>query len=112
MRLELKDGDEIKREHGLEEGGAVQKYIDNTVIEFCEPYVPYDTGALKSSPYSYSTPGEGRVIYGVPYAKKQYYTNKGDGGLRGQRWFERMKADRLGEIVEGAAKAAGGKAEI
>ncbi len=109
MRLELKTAADIKAERGLEEGGAVQRYVDGAVIQFCEPYVPFDTGALKNSPYTFSPPGEGRVVYGVEYAAKQYYTNKGGEGLRGARWFERMKADRLEEIVRGANEKAGGR---
>lgn len=111
MRFTLKTAEEIKAEHGLEEGGSVQQYIDGAVISYCEPYVPYDTGALKSSPYSFSPPGEGRVVYGVDYARKQYNENKGGDGLRGARWFERMKADRLDDIVEGAASCAKGRVE-
>ena len=110
MKLTLKTADEIKREHGLEKGGAVQRYIDGEVIRMSEPYVPLDTGALKESPYTCSPPGEGRVVYGVDYARKQYFENKGDGGLRGARWFERMKADRGEEILRGAAEIAGGEA--
>lgn len=109
MKLALKTAEEIRREHNLEEGGAVQQYVDGTVIRFCEPYVPYDTGALKASPYKYSPPGEGEVVYGVNYAREQYYNTKGDGGLRGARWFDRMKADRGGEILEGAASCAKGR---
>lgn len=109
MRLTLKTADDIKREHGLEQGGAVQQYIDGAVTGFCEPYVPYDTGALKSSPYNYSPPGGGKVIYGVDYARKQYLENKGGEGLRGAQWFARMKADRGNEIIEGAAIRAKGR---
>ena len=101
----------MRREHGLENGGAVQRTVDEAVISLCEPYVPVDTGALQASPYTYSPPGEGRVVYGVDYAREQYLHNKGDGGLRGARWFDRMKADRIGDIVERAAAAAGGRAE-
>ena len=98
FRLSIKPTEQILKERGLEAGGRVQKYIDETVIDLCEPYVPVDTGALKESPRTSSPPGGGKVVYGVPYARKQYYENKGDGGLRGARWFERMKADRLNDI--------------
>ena len=102
VKFSLRSVGEIIKDRGLDKGGRVQKYIDETVIDFCEPYVPFDTGALKESPKSCSPPGGGQVVYGVPYARRQYYENKGDGGLRGARWFERMKADRLEEIVNGA----------
>ena len=107
VRISLKPKDELIAERGLEKGGRVQKYIDQAVIDLCEPYVPFDTGALKESPRTCSPPGEGRVVYGVPYARRQYFENKGDGGLRGARWFDRMKADRLEDIVEGARREAG-----
>ena len=102
VRVSIKPAKEILAQRGLEPGGRVQKYIDEAVIDFCEPYVPYDTGALKESPRTCSPPGGGQVVYGVPYARRQYYENKGDGGLRGARWFDRMKADRLEDIVRGA----------
>ena len=104
LRLILKPTEQLLEERGLKPGGRVQKYVDGAVIRLCEPYVPFDTGALKASPYTCSPPGGGKVVYGVPYARKQYYENKGDGGLRGSHWFERMKADHLDEIVRGAAE--------
>lgn len=107
VKINLRPKGELMAELGLDKGGRVQQYIDRAVMDFCEPYVPFDTGALKESPRTCSPPGEGRVVYGVPYARRQYFENKGDGGLRGARWFDRMKADRLGEIVEGAAFVAG-----
>lgn len=109
FRLSIKPKGKIMEELGLEPGGRVQKYIDEAVIDFCEPYVPVDTGALKESPRTCSPPGGGQVVYGVPYARKQYYENRGDGGLRGARWFDRMKADRLEDIVRGANDAVKGE---
>ncbi len=98
LELTLNPTENILRKRGLDKGGAVQRAVDKAVIDLCEPYVPFDTGALKESPKTCSSPG--KVVYGMPYARKQYYENKGDGGLRGARWFERMKADHMGDIVE------------
>lgn len=109
--ISVKTAEEIRRARGLEKGGAAQKCVDEAVIELCEPYVPYLTGALKSSPYRFSPPGGGKVVYGVEYAEKQYYENKGGEGLRGARWFERMKDDRGEEIIQRAAQAVGGRKE-
>ncbi len=109
VRFSISSALEIKKKRGLETGGAVQKYVDETVIRFCEPYVPVDTGALRDSPKSSSPPGGGKVVYGKDYARKQYYENKGGEGLRGKMWFERMKADRGDEIITGAAERAGGR---
>lgn len=103
--------DEIKlilQRRGLESQGAVQVYIDNEVIKQCDPYVPFDTGMLKHSAILATVIGKGEVVYNTPYAKKQYHGNFGK-GLRGKLWFDRMKADHLGDILNGAAKVAGGK---
>lgn len=59
--------------HGLEPGGRVQMAIDNAVIRYCHPYVPFETGILASSPYTASPPGSGQVIYNTPYARYLYY---------------------------------------
>ena len=104
----LDDEIEILKRRNLETGGLVQLYIDNEVVSLSKPYVPFDTGYLQNSADA-SDFGSGLVEYVAPYAKRQYYENSGK-GLRGKMWVERMKADRIDEIVEGAAKIAGGKA--
>lgn len=99
----------------LENGGRVQKYIDSTVLRLSDTYVPFLTGQLKVSGIRGTVIGSGTVVYNAPYARRQYYANSGNGkegtsrgGLRGRYWFERMKADRLDEILQGATKIAGG----
>lgn len=87
----------------------VQVFIDSEVLRLCDPYVPMDTGMLKKSGILGTVVGSGEVIYIAPYARIQYYNNKGTGnnnksGLRGPYWFERMKADHKKEIFEGAKK--------
>ena len=87
----------------------VQVFIDNEVLRKCDPYVPMDTGMLKKSGILGTVVGSGEVIYIAPYARIQYYNNKGTGnnnksGLRGPYWFERMKADHKNQIFEDAKK--------
>lgn len=95
----------------------IQVFIDSEVLRLCDPYVPMDTGMLKKSGILGTVVGSGEVIYIAPYAKNQYYNNKGNGRqginkhnshnykcLRGSYWFERMKADHKNEIFEGAKK--------
>lgn len=87
----------------------VQVFIDNEVLRKCDPYVPMDTGMLKKSGILGTGVGSGEVIYIAPYARIQYYNNKGTGnnnksGLRGPYWFERMKADHKNQIFEDAKK--------
>ncbi|MBQ1414110.1 MAG: capsid protein [Clostridia bacterium] len=106
----------ILAERGLQDGGRVQKYIDSTVLRLCAPYVPFLSGQLKVSGIRGTVIGSGLVVYRAPYARRQYYANSGNGkqgtsrgGLRGRYWFARMKADRGQEIIQGAAKIAGGE---
>lgn len=101
---------------GLLPGGAVQACIDFAAASRTEPYVPYDTGALKNAPFRYL--GEGEIRYDLPYAAKQYYENAGagyqgtaQGGLRGPYFFERMKADHGFAILSQAAALCGARAE-
>ena len=73
-RLEWHGEDKLALiERNLELGGAVQTAIDNAVIRYCQPYVPFETGTLAYSPYRASPPGNGEVIYETPYARYLYY---------------------------------------
>lgn len=85
-----------------------QKYVDNTVLRFSEPYIPLITGTLIKSGILGTVVGTGEVQYLAPYAKKVYYSNSAigrpTGPLRGPHWFERMKADKKDEILKGARR--------
>ena len=86
----------------LESNGKVQKFIDSEVIRLSEPYTPFDTGYLKNNAPKIGTSiGSGEVVYNAPYARRQYYENRGN-GQRGKMWFERMKADHKDDILRGA----------
>lgn len=90
----------------LETNGKVQKFIDSEVIRLSEPYVPWATGTLaQTSPKIGTHIGSGEVVYKAPYARRQYYENRGN-GQRGKMWFERMKADHKDEILKGALEVA------
>lgn len=71
--IRMKTVEQILSERGLNKGGRVQMTIDRSVIKYCMPYVPKDTGMLESSPYTASVPGSGKVVYPGPYARYQYY---------------------------------------
>lgn len=109
FRLEINPTQVLLKVRGLEEGGRVQKTVDSEVLRYCDPYVPFDTGALKTSGITATVIGSGEVVYNTPYARRQYYENSGkSGGLRGKQWFERMKADRKEDILRAAKAEAGG----
>lgn len=111
VKFKLDSINRILERRGLEVKGRTQQFIDSEVLRLSSPYVPHLTGTLEKSGALSTEIGSGEVIWGVPYAAKQYYTNGGrSGGKRGKLWFERMKVDHLDKITEGAAKIAGGKA--
>lgn len=95
-----------------------QKIVDSEVLRKCDPYVPMQTGMLKKSGILGTVVGSGVVEYIAPYAKRQYYTNAGNGRqginknnshnvhcLRGKLWFERMKANHKDEILKKAKES-------
>lgn len=87
-----------------------QNAIDRKCIEIMEEYTPvaqekYRNHGKMSRSHKQERPGI--LINTEPKARREYYTNKGfSGGKRGKLWFERMKLDRRGEILQ-AAKEAG-----
>ncbi len=133
-RLEIKDTDLLLKEHGLQDMGPVQKYIDNECIKLMRPYTPFLSGFLKKST-SGTVIGSGEIHQNTPYARFQYYgklmvssltgsayATKGEKKvltdidlvhntsghpLAGPLWFERMKADHKDDILKGAKKVAG-----
>ena len=105
----------LKR-RGLEDGGKVQKVVDSEVLRRSDPYVPFRTGFLKKSGVLGTKIGSGLVVYNAVYAEKNYYHNAGrgkqgtaSGGLRGKKWFVRMKADHLQDIIKTAKDSVGGE---
>lgn len=91
------------------EGGLskAQCFVDSEVLRLSDPLAPRRTGALIKSGILGTVIGSGDVSYNAPHARPQYYKNTGH-GLRGPRWFERMKAANKDKILEGAEKIARG----
>lgn len=135
-RLDLKlDPETLLEACGLEPGGRVQRVIDQTVIDFCQPYVPASPNRILEGSAQLATEiGSGMVVYDTPYAHFQYqgfvrtdefgrvWVGEGEkkpiltdrplnydtaqNPLAGPHWVERMKADRMKEIEEVARAAA------
>lgn len=101
----------ILEKRGLDEGGRAQQALDNQILKDCDPYVPMLTGMMKDSGPIHTAIGSGIIIYWTPYARKQYYTNGGD-GLRGKLWFERAKADHLSDWCGVVAEVSGGTVSL
>lgn len=56
------------RRLGLEPGGRVQMAVDNAVMKYCQPFMPFDSGRLSKSVYTATVPGSGEVVWPGPYA--------------------------------------------
>ena len=109
LELKLKPVQEILETHGMNPGGRVQRVIDSEVLRLDDPYVPFDTGNLRQSGIRRTHFGSGEVVYNVVYAASQYYNTpdtRSYDPIRGAHWFERMKADHHGAILDAARKAA------
>ncbi|MCI6265864.1 MAG: minor capsid protein [Erysipelotrichaceae bacterium] len=69
--LILPNSKDLMKSVGLNEGGKVQKYIDNFVINESEPYLPGNRHLYDSSRISTKL-GSGQVIYNTPDANYLY----------------------------------------
>lgn len=87
------------REARLERFAQAEGLVRDSVLRLSGPYVPRVTGRLAASG---SAAGR-QVRWNAPYAASRYY--RGAGG----RWFEKMKAVHGREIVQAAARLAGGR---
>lgn len=98
----------IVDKYGMQENGDTQLFLANTCFRRMQKYVPFDTGALSTT----ATIKPHKVIYEIPYAHKQYTTNKGK-GIRGKYWDKRMvSAEKeliVKEVEEYAKKMKGNK---
>ena len=83
--LEDFNKNKIVDKYGMQENGDTQLFLANTCFRRMQKYVPFDTGALSTT----VTVKPGSVTYELPYAHKQYTTNKGK-GIRGKYWDKKM----------------------
>lgn len=104
VRLKLDPTQKILLKRGLNKNGAAQRFFSNELRRKMDPYVPMRSGVLKNTAVVH----ESSVEYVTPYARRQYYENKGT-GMRGKQWAKRCWAENGDQIVESVAKFAGGE---
>ena len=124
----LPNSKDLMKSVGLDEGGKVQKYIDNFVKEQSAEYIPFKTGTLISSSSSASQNGSGLVIWNTDYANYMYegklmvspstgsawakkyeqkvYTSPTkrlfeENTQRREHWFDRMIDDKMDDLLNG-----------
>lgn len=104
IKLKIDPADKILLKRNLDRNGKGQQFFTNEVRRLSDPYVPFLSGTLKNTAQELTS----RIEYVQPYARRQYYENRGN-GLRGSHWTERMWADRGKEIIQSVAAYCGGK---
>ncbi|MBQ8540576.1 MAG: capsid protein [Clostridia bacterium] len=119
FKIEIDDFDSILKRRGLEEGGMVQKMFDSEVERLCRPYVPVDTHTLQNSPEAATDFGSGVLVYNTPYARRIYYTHRGQAAnsakpqdpRAGKLWLENMKRDNMDHLKEFVSELTGCEVE-
>ena len=113
IRLKMNDTQKILLKRHLNKNGQAQELFTKECAKQMNNYVPFDSGRLKDMSVELKT---SKIIFNAPYARKQYYTNKGlgkqglnQGGLRGKRWDRRCWIDNGDKIVKSIANFVGGR---
>lgn len=105
----IDDAQKILLKRHLNKNGQAQMKFSKECAKYMNNYVPFDTGKLKDLSV---TVNKNNVTYDTPYARKQYYTNAGNGrkanGRRGSFWDRRMWAAHGNAIVQTIADFCGG----
>ena len=105
---------QVLKKRGLEEGGAVQQFIDTQCLQLSnDKFVPFDQHTLIESGNINTKIGSGEVMWRTPYARRLYYHPEYDFSTEknpqaGGYWFERMKQQYKKRILAGAKKIANG----
>lgn len=108
IKIEFDDTQKILLKRYLNKNGEAQIKFTKECWRAFNNYIPFRTGRLKDMSVELKTD---KIIYNAPYAKKQYYTNKGGnkGALRGKFWDKRAWLDNGDKIVKSIAEFVGGR---
>lgn len=115
IKIQMDPTQKILMKRALNKNGKAQVFFTKEVAKNCNNYVPFKTGRLKDMSIELKTD---KIAYNTPYARRQYYSNKGNGkggtnrgGLRGSRWDKRMWINKGNDIVKNVASMVGGKSK-
>lgn len=113
MKVIMDNVDTILKKRRLNKGGPAQIFFTKECAKGMNNFVPLATGRLKDMSVEIGTDF---VAYTTPYARKQFYTNSGNGksgenngGQRGKRWDRKMWIAKGNSIVKQTAKYVGGR---
>lgn len=108
FKLRFDDITQIEMRRKLGKDGEAQKFFTSEVARISDDYVPMRSGDLKNI----KTVSQHQIRYTQPYARRQWYENKGaTGGHRGKEWCNRAVIDHKDELFQSIANFCGGKAK-
>ena len=129
VEFNISTAETIKRNHGLQPGGSVQKLVDGECMRYMGDYMPRrQAGELEHMMVMATVIGSGQIDIPGPYANYLHegilYVSPTTGSawakkneikvptdreltyagapMRGKKWFERMKADHKDDILQAA----------
>lgn len=113
VKIKMDDTGKILLKRYLNKDGQAQEKFTKEVAKYSDNYVPFKTGRLKNMMIEIQV---SKIIYKAPYAKKAYYTNKGNGkqglatgGKRGKQWDKRAWVNHGNDIIKSVAQFVGGR---
>lgn len=131
VKLDMLPSETILARHGLQEGGLVQKLVDNETMRYMSDYMPRrQAGELAHMMVMATVIGSGQIDIPGPYAHYLHegilYVSPTTGSawakkneikvptgkeltyagapMRGKKFFDRMKADHKDDILQAAQK--------
>jgi Minor capsid protein len=89
---------------------AAQIVLDNQVLKDSNYYIPYREGYLERSGVRRTNPGNGKVIWDMPYARRLYYNPQFNFSKTAHPnaqglWFEAAKAKKRAAWIRAAKEA-------
>lgn len=116
--LEMNSINQVIQEHGFNDYGYMQRFVDSEILRLVEPYVPFQVGILRTSGITNTIIGSGELVWSTLYAQMLWYGKKmigpaprtvtetdlifHGGALTGAFWVLRMWEDRGQEIIKSA----------
>lgn len=115
VRVNMDSTQKILLRRYLNNNGQAQVRFTKECAKAFNNYIPFKTGRLKDMMITLQAKS---ITYSAPYAKRQYYTNLGNGrggesvgGKRGKYWDRRAFIDHGDKIVKSIADFVGGRSE-
>ena len=132
LTVKFRDKTAILKNHGLQEGGAIQKVVDSECMRYMGSYMPRrQAGELEHMMVMATVIGSGQIDIPGPYAHYLHegilYVSPSTGSawakkneikvptekeltyagapMRGKKWFDRMKADHKDDVLNAVQKS-------